>query len=73
MVGALVGITVALAVVLGWSLLPDDPSYTPKHRVRPAVRDGLDRALADSRRELRRHPAPWSQPRKRHSDETPRR
>lgn len=50
---------------------PTDPGYTPKHLVRPAVRDGIDRALADSRRELRRHPAPWSQPRKRHSDETP--
>jgi uncharacterized iron-regulated membrane protein len=58
-----------LLVVVGIALWrerrPDDPGYTPKHNAR-AVRDELQRAVNESHRRLRRSPAPWSQPSKRH-------
>lgn len=57
---------VETALIL-WLTWPDH--YQPLHLAGPA--DDLQRAITDTRRALRRHPAPWSPSAKRHSDATP--
>jgi len=67
-VAGLAAIDLLLAVLLVFAVAalarerqPDDPHYQPRHARR---RSELERVVDANWREVTRHPAPWSQPRR---------